>query len=267
MIPRTFSLALAGVFLAAAFASAADDKLSADDIAKAEKAVKEQLEKGKASAARVQRIDDAVLAKVFPKHAFFSAIFPQYPVARLAPEPYKSANIFAVGADMKPTLITDSKALSELFIPNVEAADDDKAKDAARAWVALASTFHQDGFYKFKVADDAKVAKEGNGKKVSAQVTVMQGGNGEINAELIFDDKGKITKVNESSKLRPGPRPICQATKLLDADPIVRRMAEQDLLIMGRAARGYLTEQRAKATPELQRAIDRMWQRIVEQDQ
>jgi hypothetical protein len=46
----------------------------------------------------------------------------------------------------------------------------------------------------------------------------------------------------------------------------VRRMAEQDLLYMGRAAREYLQEQRARATPELQRAIDRLWQRIVEQE-
>jgi hypothetical protein len=52
---------------------------------------------------------------------------------------------------------------------------------------------------------------------------------------------------------------------LLDADPIVRRMAEQDLLIMGSAAKSYLDEQRAKASPELRRAIDRLWQRIVDE--
>jgi hypothetical protein len=43
-------------------------------------------------------------------------------------------------------------------------------------------------------------------------------------------------------------------------------MAEQDLLIMGRAARPYLEEQRARARPELRRAIDAIWQKIVEQD-
>jgi hypothetical protein len=58
-------------------------------------------------------------------------------------------------------------------------------------------------------------------------------------------------------------RPICQATKLLDPDPIVRKMAEQDLLIMGAAARDYLLEQRAKAGPELQAAIDRIWERML----
>src|SRR5207249_6646109 len=62
--------------------------------------------------------------------------------------------------------------------------------------------------------------------------------------------------------IRPGPRPICQATKLLDADPLVRRICEQDLLIMGLSARDYLAEQRAAARPELRDAIDRLWQKI-----
>jgi hypothetical protein len=35
-----------------------------------------------------------------------------------------------------------------------------------------------------------------------------------------------------------------------------RKMAEQDLLLMGTAARDYLTAQRAKSAPELQQAID-----------
>jgi hypothetical protein len=35
---------------------------------------------------------------------------------------------------------------------------------------------------------------------------------------------------------------------------------------MGRAAKYYLDEQRAGATPELQRAIDRIWQRILAEE-
>ena len=46
----------------------------------------------------------------------------------------------------------------------------------------------------------------------------------------------------------------------------VRRMAEQDLRIMGRAARYYLDEQRAQAAPELRRAIDRVWRSMVAED-
>ena len=49
---------------------------------------------------------------------------------------------------------------------------------------------------------------------------------------------------------------------LLDANPLVRRIAEQDLLIMGLAAEGYLMEQRAKAGTELRQAIDRVWRQI-----
>ena len=90
----------------------------------------------------------------------------------------------------------------------------------------------------------------------------MAGGSGTVTASLTFDDAGKLAKVSEEAKFRPGPRPICQATKLLDPDAIVRKMAEQDLLIMGLAAREYLNEQRAQAGPELRRAIDRLWQRI-----
>jgi len=62
-----------------------------------------------------------------------------------------------------------------------------------------------------------------------------------------------------------GVRPICQATKLLDCDPLVGRMAEQDILVMGSLAKEYLDEQRAKAKPELRQAIDLIWQRIVKE--
>ena len=67
---------------------------------------------------------------------------------------------------------------------------------------------------------------------------------------------GSLVQIYERSALRPGIRPICQATKLLDRDPIVRRMAEQDVLVMGRAAKPYLDQVRATARPKLQQAID-----------
>jgi len=34
---------------------------------------------------------------------------------------------------------------------------------------------------------------------------------------------------------------------------------------MGRSAKTYLDEQRAKAGPKLKKAIDRIWQRIVDE--
>ena len=96
----------------------------------------------------------------------------------------------------------------------------------------------------------------------AGRLVVMQGGNGELRAAIEYDKDGKLAKVTEKAAIRAGPRPICQATKLLDADPIVRRIAEQDLLIMGLSARDYLMEQRESATPELQGAIDRVWRQI-----
>jgi hypothetical protein len=42
-------------------------------------------------------------------------------------------------------------------------------------------------------------------------------------------------------------------------------MAEKDILVMGRSARPYLDEQRAKASPDLRKAIDRVWRRIVDE--
>jgi hypothetical protein len=77
-----------------------------------------------------------------------------------------------------------------------------------------------------------------------------------------FKADGSLT-AGQNYKLQAGPRPKCQATKLLDLDPIVRYMTETELLSMGLAAKEYLREQRARAAdPKLARAIDRILQRI-----
>src|SRR6266851_10212676 len=107
---------------------------------------------------------------------------------------------------------------------------------------------------------------------VSGQLLVLNGGTGAIAARMSFDAAGNLVDVNAagnlvdvnaSSTVRAGVRPICQATKLLDRDPLVLRMAEQDILAPGSAAKSYLQQQRAKARPALKRAIDRLWDRIV----
>jgi hypothetical protein len=245
------------------------DKPTADDVAKVEKVVKDHLEKTGGPAANVQYVQYDPVWHAFPKYYFFTAFFRLYPVAAAPPEGLKSSNIFVVGPDGKPKLINDTKALEEFFRTNLPGIkEDDAAKDAVRAWLRLSQEFRQDGFYQFQLMDDStKVARDGDARVASGKTVVMKGGNGELNVTLKFDADGKLVKngVTEEGNLKPGPRPICQATKLLDADPIVRRMAEQDLLIMGRAAKSYLDEQRAKASPELQRAIDRLWQRILDE--
>jgi len=98
-------------------------------------------------------------------------------------------------------------------------------------------------------------------------VVIPRGGNqGEIVASLTFDGRGKVVTVSESANIKRGIWPICQATKLLDPDPIVRAMAEQAILVMGRDAGEYLDEQRARAIPELREAIDRLWRRVLAED-
>jgi hypothetical protein len=94
---------------------------------------------------------------------------------------------------------------------------------------------------------------------------VTAGGTGNIHVSILFDEEGDLLRIAEIRRVQIGVRPICQATKLLDADPLVRKMAEQDILVMGSSAKAYLDEQRAKAKPELQAAIDRIWKRIVDE--
>jgi hypothetical protein len=98
---------------------------------------------------------------------------------------------------------------------------------------------------------------------VRGHAAVIAGGVGYVDMLMTLGPAGSLLQIYERSAIRPGVRPICQATKLLDRDPIVRRMAEQDILVMGRAAKPYLDQVRAKVSPKLQQAIDRIWQRIL----
>jgi hypothetical protein len=268
MRTRTFVHALLSAALLGCAVTAApvpeQKKLTPEEVAKAEKAAKERLSRLKGDAGMLQLIQDEPLGRALPRWAFFSVLFRQYPVARLAPPGLKPSNVFAVGVDGEVLVLTGAGELEKFFKAHLPAAkSDDRLKDAARAWLRLTQQLHQDGFYTFALMDDStKVRPGAAGKAVSGKVVVMKGGNGTIEATLKFGPGGKLSSAVESAKLRPGPRPICQATKLLDPDPIVRRMAEQDLRIMGNAAKPYLDEQRAKATPELRRAIDRLWRQI-----
>jgi hypothetical protein len=239
------------------------DKLPAE-AQKSADAVKARLEKLKGAYAQLVYKGEADVKKIFPEHQFIVARYRQYPVARQVPEGLAASNLFAVAIkDQKLQHVKDVKGLERFFKDNqVAAKDEPTAKAALAAWLALAQEFPQDGFYKFEVLQkEFSCASNGGTLTVSGRAMVTQGGKGELRAVLIYDD-GKLTKATENAKIMPGPRPICQATKLLDRDPIVRKMAEQDLLFMGLPARDYLMEQREKASPELERAIDRLWRRI-----
>ncbi len=219
----------------------------------------ESLENGRGGEIKPQQ--SAAVRAAFPDYTFVVVRYRVFPVARIMPKGMKPSNLFVADKEGKNLLyLNDQKALEKFFRSHEPTVKGEKqAKLVLAAWLALTPEFHQDGFYSFEILDKEFAA---DATKASGRVIAMKGGNGDIKADLTFDQAGKLAKVEEKVALRPGPRPICQATKLLDADPIVRRMAEQDLLIMGLAARDYLAEQRTKASPELRQAIDRIWLQI-----
>jgi len=239
-----------------------------EEIDKAEKQIREQFKPlQKPDGPPLMAISDGALSRSFPEELFLAVVFRQYPVARVPSEPLKPHNLFAVQRDGKIQHMTNTKELEAFFRSHIRpVGDEGAAKDAVRAWLQLSAELKQDGYFKFSVpADAVTVAMDKKERKASGKGVVTEGGKGEFSATLRFDAEGKLTRVEETAQIKAGVRPICQATKLLDLDPIVRRMAEQDILVMGRAARSYLDEQRAKASPDLQAAIDRVWRRIVEE--
>jgi hypothetical protein len=258
MIRNTISLTLllAGASLVAA--QQPPQKLP-ENAEKAKQVVADHLKTIKGESGDIVWIDDKSLAEAFPKQVFFAVRYRIYPVAKQLPKDMKPSNIFVVEGD-KFQHIKDAKALEEFFRAKLAPVKEvNGGMRAVSAWLMLSQEFVQDGFYKFKISDMGRTGEHW----FELGATVMAGGNGEITAKLEFNKEGKLVTAAETAKIKQGPRPICQATKLLDADPIVRKMAEQDLLYMGPAAYDYLMEQRAKANPELQRAIDRLWAQIV----
>lgn len=213
-------------------------------------------------------VTDRAVSAAFPDYHFYVLRFRQYPVAMVPPEPLGANNLFVVKPDSAVEQIRDAPALENFFraaLTPVTTAD--HAKEAATAWLRLAEEFHQDGFFQFSIPDDSLhvTSDSAGGLRIMGKAIAsgQSGNGGEITASLVFDQAGRLAKASEVASLKRGIRPICQATKLLDPDPIVRGMAEQALLVMGKAAKDYLQEQRARANPELRAAIDRIWQQIL----
>jgi hypothetical protein len=237
------------------------------DTKKAEDVVRDQFPVlRKQSMPSLVPVSDETLRRIFPEYQILVLGFRQYPIAQVAPEPLKTRNLFAV-KNGKVQHLTDTKSLEEFLRHTLGSITDERmVKGSAEAWLRLSQEFKQDGFFKFSIPKESLAAvRSKSGWQESGKAIVMQGGKGEIHATLTFDEAGKLKKVDETNTVKPGVRPKCQATKLLDEDPIVRQMAEQDILVMGQAAKEYLDEQRAKVSPELKQAIDRIWQRIVDE--
>jgi hypothetical protein len=220
---------------------------------------------------QVAPVADGALARSFPGDDFYALRFSQYPVAIAPPPPLASNNIFVVKSDGSVRHLRDLGALKELFQTALTPVrTQTEARDATEAWLRLSQEFAQDGFLRF-VSPHAAVqvasGQDGGLLATGRAVVDPRGGNrGQIVASLTFDAAGRMTDVWEKADIKRGIRPICQATKLLDPDPTVRGMAEQDILVMGRAAKRYLDEVRSTASPLLRQAIDRIWDRILAED-
>ena len=258
MLVRT--LAACAVLTLAAFPARADDAKDRLD------AFLKEI-KG-AEAGRATVIADG--AATFPDHTLFAFVFPQFPVAREAPEPFKSANVIAIPKkkDAKPVVITIQGDFETFF---KDAARPVKTEadvaEAVRCWARAYAELSQDGFYLFTVkAEAAKITDDGITATAIATPDPKNGDGGDVRVTMTFKD-GKWAGGTTKRSLKPGMRPRCQATKLLDPDPIVRGMAEDAIRFMGRSAKPYLDEQRAKASAELREAIDRAWRKIEEESQ
>ena len=212
---------------------------------------------------RIYPIAEDYVGRTFPNASFFAVQFFQYPYFVYPPDPLeKQSNVFIVLSG-NVSFVDDTDGLQAFFANQLRPVPDpDSARDAGSTWLRLSEEFKQDLFFTFSdPAVDSMPTP--TGVLVSGRVLVLNGGSGSIDMKMTLDSVGSLVNVQESNSVVRGVRPICQATKLLDRDAIVRRMAEQDILVMGHAAKSYLDVQRAKARPALKRAIDRIWARIV----
>jgi hypothetical protein len=219
-----------------------------------------------ARSAQPQPFKDDDLAKLFPDYAFSTLMFRSYPVAMMPPEPYKMHNIFAIDRKGKVEAMTTKEELETWFrahLPRVK--DEPTAKSVMRAWLACASQLITDGFYRFTIPEESITTAKARELRVTGRLEVPPGsGNqGKVDVTIPFDADGRLGSVSQEVNLKPGMRPICQSTKLLDPDPIVRRMAEDSLRIMGADAFPYLIDQRSRFGPDLQEAVDRLMLSII----
>lgn len=239
------------------------------DVETARALVQARLKQLGIASAPLQHLERAEVRSALPNWQVFLLRFPQFPVARVPPPPLGSNNLFFVSPQGLVQLVSEPQQLRALFHKHVRADSEKSASIAVRAWLMLASELRQDGFYQFRLVNESlRASKTPAGWQASGKLEVVPkaGNEGFLAAELLFSPQGQLLQLREDVELKPGVRPICQATKLLDPDPIVRRMAERDLLILGRQAKPYLEDQWRRADPGLRQAIEQLWQRIERED-
>jgi hypothetical protein len=210
------------------------------------------------------------LKTIQPGVEAFRLNFQKYPMQRQPVAPLGPNNIMLVNKAGKVAMLNSLDAMRYWLGKAVQNIPSSRLPVATKLALQLTQELVTDGMFAFSPGE-IKVKAEGNKKRFTLRSPVKPkgGDSGWVEVSLVFEPVGKNWKLytfDRGHLLTPGVRPICQATKLLDPDPIVRRMAEQDILIMGRACKPYLDWIRAQSKPELQNAIDAIWQRILERD-
>src|SRR3954454_5383744 len=107
-------LASAG-FAAGAGPEPVPKKLVKETVEKAEKAVKDHLDKLKGGYAQVKVIDDEVVVQTVPNSVCFGVLYRQFPVGRIPPAGLSVSNVFVVAHDGKVTTLTGRTALEKFF--------------------------------------------------------------------------------------------------------------------------------------------------------
>jgi hypothetical protein len=202
------------------------------------------------------------LQTLFKDCRFFVLRFGVYPVAVEAEPPLKTNNLFVV-CEGRITHVTDEQQLKQFFMRRLASSSQPISPSAAtESWLYLVQELHKDGFFQFQ---PPSVSKSGEASEGSTEVVAQRGDKGKLSVKMEFKE-GKLVAVTSEGSVSPGVRPRCQATRLLDEDPVVREIMWRDIVIMGRAGKPYLNEVRATAGPALQQAIDQVWQQILAED-
>ena len=219
----------------------------------------------------IKLIESKATDYILPGYTFFILYLIQYPVAYGNPDKQLGTHcIAAIDADNAIELIPEVNTLEVFYRDHqITISSSEDRVNAIKAWLHLSQEYKNDGYYRFLVSDDDITGEYIIADYIEWRVTgtsrVISGGEGFITAAMMFGVDGMLAYIiSEEYELIEGLRPICQSTKLLDKDPVVRKMAEQDLLSMGVSAEDYLAARRAKASPELKQAIDRIWERIIQ---
>ena len=206
-------------------------------------------------------VQSTSLATSFKNVEFFSLRFQRYPVALTAVAPLKPNNVFAVvGTDI--THIADQKQLEAFFRKMLTAELNDPLRiEATVSWLVLTQELNEDGFFEF---EKPEVRLQGSSCHGELRVIDKRGDLGKLTVDIAFDGDG-IADVEVGGKIVLGIRPKCQATRLLDADPVVREIMRQDILVMGKRCKPYLDGVKARAEAELRRAVEGVWQQILDE--